>query len=587
MKKITSIALVIIMMLMMFPFAVIGQEESSISQYLDKMLAEMVNQKEVKGAIISVVAQDRVELCKGYGMADDAEGIAANEDNTAFRIGSVSKTFVAVAALKLVQEGKLDLNAPISDYLQVDFPKFKYDITMHDLLTHTAGFEDIISGIAVDDINQAETLAVSIRKYMPAQVFVPGEVISYSNYGIALAAYVIECITGEEFYKYADHNIFVPLGMTSTSFALDHHGVKVSKAYAANGRETTEPLINLYPEGSAVSTAVDMARYMQWLMDDNTKVLNKEYKQQLFQQHYTMADEFEGIGYTWNRKGRNGILYYEKKGETDNFLSRIVIYPQQKTGVFISFNTKVDEEKIEVMMNGINNLLLGTDKQISVYVGEQTKNISGYYVANRSSFNTPEKILNILIPNRILKITGNPSDGFKLNGEKLLPVGNNYYSSPIGYLKFIEKNGSLFMATDSAISYVQTNWYESKAPQMIITGLFAATLFLMAVISMISLLRRRGPKMNRFLAVVFMTEFAAFIGMCVLLLVGISSYQILKMALFIQVCGIIILGLSVCAVLYLTYLNINKRLSVNRILVITGVISSLLFCLWMGQVNLL
>jgi CubicO group peptidase (beta-lactamase class C family) len=65
-------------------------------------------------------------------------------------------------------------------------------MTMHDLLTHTAGFEDRVTGMAVVNVSDTEPLAVSVRKYMPAQVFTPGETVSYSNHGIALAAYVIE-----------------------------------------------------------------------------------------------------------------------------------------------------------------------------------------------------------------------------------------------------------------------------------------------------------------------------------------------------------------------------------------------------------
>jgi CubicO group peptidase (beta-lactamase class C family) len=138
----------------------------------------MVDQKQVKGAIVSIISNGTNELCKGYGFADEEKGIAAHEDNTAFRIGSISKTFVAVAAQQLSRNGKLDMNASVDLYLEEDFPKFKYDMTMNDLLTHTAGFEDMFSGIAAHDISKAEPLELSIRKYIPAQVFVPGEVVS-------------------------------------------------------------------------------------------------------------------------------------------------------------------------------------------------------------------------------------------------------------------------------------------------------------------------------------------------------------------------------------------------------------------------
>lgn len=579
--------LIIILITAALPLKAYGLEEPAVSQYLDKTLTEMTAKKAVKGAVVSVVKENNTVLSKGYGFADDKNGIAADYQNTAFRIGSISKTFVAVAAQQLAQKGKLDMNTSVSKYLESDFPKFKYDITMNNLLTHTAGFEDMISGIAVYDIRQALPLSLSVRKYMPNQVFTPGEIVSYSNYGIGLAAYIIERIAEEDFYRYVDENIFKPLGMTKTSFELDFDDVTISKAYTTKGEEAREPLINFYPEGSVISTADDMSKYMMWLMDNSDNVLTAEAKHQIFNQHFTNATEFEGMGYTWNRKESNGVLYYDKKGESVNFFSRIVIYPQQKTGVFLSFNTYVDEKELDGIMDHITSLILGQEKQYSPYTGEQTADISGYYVTTFSNFEHIEKFLNLLVPGRIIHISGSLTSGFKMNGNKLLPLGENYYSTPIGNLKLVKKSGRSYLASNTATSYLQTNWYESSNIQKIVLAFFIVTSFTMLITGIFTILRRKSDKMNYFLGSLSIIHFALFVVLCISLLNGISDYSLIDMTPSIKIYSKLITLTSGTSILFTVYLFIKRIFKVKNIPLIFWNIANMLFCLWMIQVNIL
>lgn len=131
---------------------------------------------------------------------------------------------------------------------------------MRMLLTHSAGFEDPVTGAAVPNVSDTLPLSVSVRRYKPAQSIKAG-VISYSNYGIALAAYVVERAAGQDFAAFCRAEIFLPLGMTHTTFEHMHDVAYVAKPYLPDGRETLELYMNLYPEGSAVSTAADMAAY--------------------------------------------------------------------------------------------------------------------------------------------------------------------------------------------------------------------------------------------------------------------------------------------------------------------------------------
>ena len=384
-----------------------------------------------------------------------------------------------MAAQLLAQQGRLDMDRDIAAYLEADFPALDHPVTTDHLLTHTAGFEDRVTGMAVANVSDTEPLALSVRKYKPAQVFLPGEVTSYSNYGIALAAYVVQRIAGQDFAAFCRASIFVPLEMAHTTFEHMHDVAYVSKAYLPDGRETREPYMNLYPEGSAVSTAEDMAGYMAWLLDENDpRVLSAASKEALFARHFSMAGDMAGVGYTWNRKERNGNLYYDKKGETLHFYSRIALYPQAGTGVFLSFNTYVPEHEINAVMGAATDLLYGATSKADA--GPGAMDISGCYANNWSSLRTPERILRYLIPGKILSVEGSADEGFAMNGQPMAGIAGDKYASPIGVVRFVHKNGTVLLATESAVTFSRIPWWQHSGwqalPALLFVGLAIACL---------------------------------------------------------------------------------------------------------------
>ncbi len=587
MKKVTTILLTIFLVFGFCSPVALGLGSADVPISIDHSISEIISEQNAKGAISAIVLGDGTTVFKGYGFADEAQNKLANAEETAFRIGSLSKTFVAIAALQLVEQGKLDMHASITSYLEADFPKFRYDITMEQLLTHTAGFEDLISGIAEFDLDSVEPLSVSIRKYIPPQHFIAGEVVSYSNYGISLAAYIVERIAGQDFSTYADENIFMPLGMHKTTFQLDPKDITISRAYGIDGSETREPYINLYPEGSVVSTATDMATYMTWLMDDNNDVLSVASKKLLFERHFAMSDNFEGIGYTWNRHKQNGSIYYEKMGSTINFQSRLALYPEEKIGVFLSINTFVNDTVLKKAMNDVTDTILGVANDRESYVCEKTVDISGFYVSTRAGFEGIEKFMNFLMPQRRLIVTGNPNNGFAIIGEKLIPIGERYYQTPVGEIEFIKRNGTDYIATSSAISYVRAPWYERSGIQSaIVIGYFISTLLLVGI-SIFGLFKKRNNSTSSYISLITLINLLLFVWFCILVYSGINSYNILGVAGALWIVGILIAITSVIGVLYSLYAMSTKQIKglYNMIYVLN--ITSILFCLWMRQVNII
>jgi len=561
-------------------------ETSKIYESIDNEVYKMVEPGKANGAVLSIVQDDEIQLCKGYGFADEYNNILADGEKTAFRIGSVSKTFVAVAAQILHQEGKLDMNIDISNYLESDFPKLKYPVTMHHLLTHTAGFEEIATGIAVFNISDTEPLSKSVRKYMPDQIFKPGKIVSYSNYGIALAAYVIESIAAQDFAQYCHERIFVPLDMNRTTFEHMHDLVYVSKPYLPSGEEALEPYMNLYPEGSAVSTAEDMAKYMKWLLNEHdTRVLSLKSKKELFSKQFSMSEELEGIGYIWNRKTRNNTVYYEKKGETLHFYTRIVLYPEEKTGIFLSFNTFLPKHQINAVIEKATDLLYGKQVQPSFGADKATIDISGLYVNNWSSYKTPEKILRYLIPGKMLTISRTKDNNFSINGENLTLVGDNIYSSPIGLLKFQEKEGKIIIATESAITFSKVPFWQHSIIQMLILLLFFTLSLTCFLMELVLLVRKRSKIYKKVFLVISLIQLLLFSILCLLMYNGIVSYSLLAFDLPMKICGWLILAVSVVGIAYTFYVKLKYELI--RLPWIGLNVVSILFCMWMYWLNIL
>ena len=172
----------------------------------------------------AIVFCDDEIIYEGYFGETDREAHIACDEDSVFEWGSISKTMTWVSAMQLWEQGRLALDADIRDYLPDGFLQhLSYDepITMMDLMDHTGGWCETTYSFSTPDRTKLRSLAETLQATEPAQVNPPGEVISYSNWGAALAAYVIECITGEDYADYVRENIFDKLGMEHTSIAAD------------------------------------------------------------------------------------------------------------------------------------------------------------------------------------------------------------------------------------------------------------------------------------------------------------------------------------------------------------------------------
>src|SRR5438132_12258932 len=187
--------------------------------FLDALIPSQLQNRNIAGAVVSVVKDGNVLFQKGYGYADVEAKRPVLPDQILFRPGSISKLFTATAVMQLVEQGNLDLDRDVNDYLDFPIPKtYPEPITLRQLLTHTAGFEETLKNLFVAHESDMKPLRTYLVNQMPPRIFPTGKVVSYSNYGFTVAGYIVEHVSCEKFERYIDNHILKPLRMTNSSF---------------------------------------------------------------------------------------------------------------------------------------------------------------------------------------------------------------------------------------------------------------------------------------------------------------------------------------------------------------------------------
>ena len=188
------------------------EEKIYTGSYEEKINAFYEEHKDTAaGAMVGVFDKDGV-LFKGYyGYSDIANGTKVDE-NTVIDWGSSTKTMVWVSVMQLWEQGKIDLEKDIREYLPDGFlTNLKYDkpVRMIDLMNHRAGFQEYYVDMFLPANMNAYTLEEALKLEQPAQIFEPDTITAYSNWGVALAGYIVERVSGESFADYVHHHIFV------------------------------------------------------------------------------------------------------------------------------------------------------------------------------------------------------------------------------------------------------------------------------------------------------------------------------------------------------------------------------------------
>jgi CubicO group peptidase (beta-lactamase class C family) len=334
----------------LFQPAVISSSTSQcISDFADGVFKSQMMEHNIAGLTVAIVSGDSIGIIRSYGYSNAEAGRRVDE-NTAFMIGSISKLFVWVAAMQLAEDGKLDINKPVNNYLSgFRLPDSYKPVTMKHLMTHTPGFEEKLLNLFSKSHENLPDLETYLAENLPLQIFEPGSVFAYSNYGVALAAYVVEQIAGIPFNNYVDENIFRRLGMYQTTFRQPAGFViteNKSRGHVFRQGKFVSPFdefVIAYPAGSAVSSAHDMIIFMNALLkpdnESENPLLMEETIRKMFTTLHSPHPQVPGMGYGFFRMEYKGLDLFWHGGDTYFFHSAFVLVPEKNTGIFISSNT--------------------------------------------------------------------------------------------------------------------------------------------------------------------------------------------------------------------------------------------------------
>jgi CubicO group peptidase (beta-lactamase class C family) len=326
-------------------------DPQELEAFLNGVIPRQLAANHIPGATISIVKDGHLLLDKGYGYADIQQGKKVQADSTLFRLGSVSKLFTWTAMMQLVEEGKVDLHADVNTYLKTFRIPATYPqpITIENLLTHTAGFEDGTIGQLVPQASDLESLGTWLPKHIPARIFPPGVVTAYSDYGAALAGYIIEQVGGMPFDQYIEQHLFQPLEMHQSTFRQPLPATllnQMSQGYTFSGgtyHAGSFENIETVPAGALSSTATDMANFMiaqlQLGRFGNARILQEATDQEMQQQHFTNDPRLPGMAYGFYEQQINQQRLLGHSGDTNMFYSLLMLLPKTHVGLFIAFNS--------------------------------------------------------------------------------------------------------------------------------------------------------------------------------------------------------------------------------------------------------
>lgn len=308
---------------------------------LDALVQREMTDKELPGVSIALVDDRQIVWQKGFGFSNPQTKAPITAD-TVFRVGSVSKLFTDLAIMQLVEQGKLDLNAPVTNYLPDFKPRnsFNKAITLRQLMSHRAGLvrESPIGSYFDSTAPSLRETVNSLNR--TSLVYAPETRAKYSNAGIAAVGYVLEKTQNEPFAGYLKRTLLEPLGMPRSSFQPTPEITKnLAKAemWTVFGKTFDAPVFELgiAPAGCMYTTTGDLAHFASALFADDNGVLKKNTLEKMWKPQYAAPDQKNGFGIGFRISELDGHRAVGHGGAIYGFSTQLSVLPDDKLGVVV------------------------------------------------------------------------------------------------------------------------------------------------------------------------------------------------------------------------------------------------------------
>ena len=319
------------------------KDYAPVTKTLESLIRQEIADKDLPAFSIALVDGNEVVWAQGFGYQDPEHKIPATA-HTVYRVGSVSKLFTDIGIMQMVEAGKINLDAPVKQYIPDFHPQnpFSNPITLRELMSHRSGLlREPPVGNYFDPTEP--TLEATVRSMNSTElVYDPGTHLKYSNAGIAVIGYTLQELNHQSFPQYLKQAVLAPLGMHESSFAPEPDLTrKLAKAYmwTYDGLKFPAPTfeLGLAPAGCMYSTVTDLAQFLMVLFDGGrgpkAQVLKRETLEQMWTPQFAKPGQKSGYGLGFAVSELDGHRVIGHGGAIYGFATEVVGLPEDKLGV--------------------------------------------------------------------------------------------------------------------------------------------------------------------------------------------------------------------------------------------------------------
>jgi len=323
---------------------------TDLDSWLDGFMPQALHSADIAGAVVTVVRDGQVLTARGYGYADIAKRRPVDPARTLFRPGSVSKLVTWTAVMQQVEAGRLDLDRDVNAYLDFRIPpRNGRPITLRQILTHTAGFEEAARNLIVYDPKGLQPLGAYLKRWTPRRIYDAGTTPAYSNWATTLAGYIVERVSRMPFDIYVERRIFQPLDMRTATFRQPLPG-PLAPLMATGYPRASEPakpfeMVVAAPAGSLSASGLDMAKFMIAHLENGRGILDPATAAAMHDSPLARIDRRSLIPplnrmelgfFETNIDGREVIAHL---GDTNEFHTSLHLFLAERVGLYVSFNS--------------------------------------------------------------------------------------------------------------------------------------------------------------------------------------------------------------------------------------------------------
>ncbi len=328
----------------------------TFTRYLDEQIPSLMQKYHIQGASVALVHDSQLEYIKGFGYSDAEKKVPVN-GGTLFQVASNSKPVAAWGVMKLVEEGLIDLDAPVSNYFsRWQLPHSQYDhdlVTIRRLLSHSSGIANVGGYGGVELLDELQTIEESLTSPNDADpkgvrvIYQPGSKYQYSGGAYSLLQLVVEEVSGLPFEDYMKTEILDPIGMTDSSYAATPPNVaNVSGVFNSNGEKQPTRFFSAKAAAGLYSSAHDMAMYVTAMMltdkdSQALEVLHPETLQEMYQPQPGLSQLFPyGLGYMLQPLSAVKTIEVSHTGSNNpGWRSLIATLPEKGEGLVLLTNS--------------------------------------------------------------------------------------------------------------------------------------------------------------------------------------------------------------------------------------------------------